>query len=45
MYQNRLCLIYNILGECISCRMFKVKDAQEKISLHIIIVIHPKFKV
>ena len=44
-YQRRLCLIYNILDEFNSCRIFKVKYAQENISLHIIIVIHPKFKV
>ena len=43
-YQRRLCLIYNILGECISCGMFKVKYEQENTYLHIFIVIHLKFK-
>ena len=43
-YQRRLCLIYNILGEFISCRMFKIKYAQENISLHIIIIIYPSLK-
>ena len=43
-YQRRLCVIYNILGECISCGMFQVKCEQENTSFHIIIVIHSKFK-